>query len=625
MSKTAAHRLSSDELLEIFSLSENATAVYTTDEIIIQAASKAMISYWGKDQSIIGKPLEEAVPELKNQEFIGLLKNVWNTGISYEAKDTPALLRVNDKLQEFYYDFKYRAIKDSSGEMYCILHTANDVTERVKRDQFERGLIGKLEASEKRLSTILRSIPIPLCIMQGPEFIIEFANEPMISLFQRYPEDVIGEPILKVFPELAEQTINEDWQEVLNTGRNIHYEEDPVYIYSSTGEKRSLYLTYHYHPLLDTNGIVDAVLATVIDVTEQVKSRMSIERAEEMLRHAVNSVELGTWHMDAVTRKFIPSQRLKEIFGYQPDEEMTFDDALKQVTDEYREKVAEAVEVAIQKGENYDLEYPIIGLHDKRIHWIRAAGKLYASEEGMPSHFSGTVLDITERKLDELRKNDFIGMVSHELKTPLTSLKAYTQMLLARGKKNNDDFNISALSKIERQVNKMSAMINGFLNVSRLESGKIYLEKQNFNLDELVSEIIEETMLFTSSHTITFAPCAPIPVYADRDKIGHVISNLLSNAIKYSPKRRDIEVKCELIDNCAQVSVKDEGMGIKPQFIDRLFEPYFRVESHHTQHISGFGIGLYISAEIIKRHGGKIWVNSESGKGSTFFFSLPVS
>lgn len=168
-------------------------------------------------------------------------------------------------------------------------------------------------------------------------------------------------------------------------------------------------------------------------------------------------------------------------------------------------------------------------------------------------------------------------------------------------------------------------MINGFLNVSRLESGKIYLEKQNFNLDELVREIIEETMLFTSTHTITFAPCVPIPVYADRDKIGHVISNLLSNAIKYSPKRRDIEVKCELIDHCAQVSVKDEGMGIKSQFIDRLFEPYFRVETHHTQHISGFGIGLYISAEIIKRHGGKIWVNSESGKGSTFFFSLPVS
>lgn len=458
MSETAAHRLSSDELLEIFSLSENATAVYTTDEIIIQAASKAMLSYWGKDQSIIGKPLEEAVPELKNQEFIGLLKNVWNTGISYEAKNTPALLRVNDKLQEFYYDFKYRAIKDPSGAMYCILHTANDVTERVKRDQFERGLIGKLEASEKRLSTILRSIPIPICIMQGPEFIIEFANEPMISLFQRYPEEVIGRPILNVFPELAEQAINEDWQEVLNTGKNIHYEEDPVYIYSPTGEKRSLYLTYHYHPLLDTNGIVDAVLATVIDVTEQVKSRMSIERAEEMLRQAVNSVELGTWHMEAVTRKFIPSQRLKEIFGYQPDEEMTFDDALKHVTDEYREKVAEAVEAAIEKGENYDLEYPIIGHHDKRVHWIRAAGKLYASEEGIPSHFSGTVLDITERKLDELRKNDFIGMVSHELKTPLTSLKAYTQMLLARGKKQNDDFNVSALSKIERQVNKMSTI-----------------------------------------------------------------------------------------------------------------------------------------------------------------------
>jgi two-component system, OmpR family, sensor histidine kinase VicK len=140
-----------------------------------------------------------------------------------------------------------------------------------------------------------------------------------------------------------------------------------------------------------------------------------------------------------------------------------------------------------------------------------------------------------------------------------------------------------------------------------------------------VKEIIDETILFTSSHNITFVPCASIPVNADRDKIGHVISNLLSNAVKYSPKKMDIEVQCELIDNLAQVSVKDEGMGIKPHHLEKLFEPYYRVETHHTQHISGFGIGLYISAEIIKRHGGRLWVTSESGKGSTFFFSLPAS
>ena len=342
-----------------------------------------------------------------------------------------------------------------------------------------------------------------------------------------------------------------------------------------------------------------------------------------MLRQAINTVQLGTWYIDIQSRSFIASDRLLEIFGFTADEEMSFDDALLQVSDDYRQKVNDALEASIATGKNFDMEYPLIGRDDQKLRWVRAAGKLYPATQGEPAHFSGTVLDITERKMDELRKNDFIGMVSHELKTPLTSLKAYSQMLSARAKDQEDPFTISALSKVEKQVNKMSSMINGFLNVSRLESGKIFLERGDFRLDELVREIIDETMLFTSVHHITLAPCNLISVHADRDKIGYVLSNLLSNAVKYSPKKHNIEVKCEVMDDVVQVSVQDEGMGIKPHHLEKLFEPYYRVETHHTEHISGFGIGLYVSAEIVKRHGGKIWVISASGKGSTFFFTLP--
>jgi signal transduction histidine kinase len=113
-------------------------------------------------------------------------------------------------------------------------------------------------------------------------------------------------------------------------------------------------------------------------------------------------------------------------------------------------------------------------------------------------------------------------------------------------------------------------------------------------------------------------------IQADHDKIGSVITNLISNAVKYSPKGKEIDIKCEVIGNRAQVSVKDEGMGLKPQDREKVFERYYRVESGHTQQISGFGIGLYLSAEIIRRHGGEIWVESESGIGSTFYFSLPL-
>ena len=169
----------------------------------------------------------------------------------------------------------------------------------------------------------------------------------------------------------------------------------------------------------------------------------------------------------------------------------------------------------------------------------------------------------------------------------------------------------------------MSRMINGFLNVSRLESGKLLIEKSNFNLDELLKETIEETYISQSSHQIILNPTCNVVLNADRDKIGNVISNLISNGLKYSDNGTRLEVTCKLHDTQVEIQIKDEGIGIKPDDIEKLFERYYRVQGNHT--ISGFGIGLYLSAEIIERHGGRIWAESEEGKGSVFHFTLPLS
>lgn len=282
------------------------------------------------------------------------------------------------------------------------------------------------------------------------------------------------------------------------------------------------------------------------------------------------------------------------------------------------------MEQAIKTGNSFSDEYIVIPIDGGAPVWLKGTGKAFYDDHGRPIRISGTMLNITDRKRDDQRKNDFIGMVSHELKTPLTSLKAYIQLLAARAKKEGDDFKITALNKAEIQVNKMSAMINGFLNVSRLESGQIYLNKENFSINRLLKDIIDEVIIFTSSHSIALTQCEEMIVSADRDKIGYVLTNLLSNAVKYSPRGQSIEVGCELINNMVQVSVKDEGMGIKPQDINKLFDRYYRVENKHTQYISGFGIGLYLSSEIIKRHDGEIWAESRSGVGSIFYFTLPI-
>lgn len=150
---------------------------------------------------------------------------------------------------------------------------------------------------------------------------------------------------------------------------------------------------------------------------------------------------------------------------------------------------------------------------------------------------------------------------------------------------------------------------------SRLESAKLIIDKHEFNLEEL----IKETELTASSYVIKFEPCNPVMIHADMIRsAGHYQPD------QHSPKGKEIDIKCEVIGNRAQVSLQDEGMGLKPQDQNKVFDRYYRVDTNHTQHILGFGIGLYLSAEIIHRHDSKIWVESESGVGSTFYFSLPL-
>jgi two-component system CheB/CheR fusion protein len=169
----------------------------------------------------------------------------------------------------------------------------------------------------------------------------------------------------------------------------------------------------------------------------------------------------------------------------------------------------------------------------------------------------------------------------------------------------------------------MAVLINGFLNVSSFEAGKIYLNKTTFEMNSLLSDVVEEIMLTTATHDIMLLPSIKVSVNADRDKISQVVNNFLSNAIKYSPKGKKIEISCEELVDSVQVKINDEGMGIKNEEKEKLFNRFYRIKNTNTKNISGFGLGLYLSAEIIQQHNGKLWVESEMGKGSTFYFNLP--
>ncbi|WP_316799523.1 ATP-binding protein [Pedobacter frigidisoli] len=377
--------------------------------------------------------------------------------------------------------------------------------------------------------------------------------------------------------------------------------------------------------ILETNeelSLANAAFKTSQE--ELILANAKLADSEELKDLAIEQAQLGLWYIDANTRDMISSPRLKDFFGYPHSANLTFEAAMEQVREDYREKVSEEVENAIRNHKPYNIEYPIISFSDKRLRWVKAMGRLNHEDKGRKSYLSGTVMDITEQKEDEQRKNDFISMVSHELKTPLTSMAGYVQLLERMLTASNNVAGVKILQRAANQTRKMNQMVDGFLNSKRAETGKIPLDLSSFDMADLLREAEMESMATISSHHVIFAPVEPTQVHADREKLGQVISNLLTNAVKYSPAGSTINVACIQEGLFAKVTVKDEGMGVTPFDQEKLFSRFHRIERKETENIKGFGIGLYLCAEIIRRHHGEIGVESGGVKGSVFHFTLPL-
>jgi len=226
------------------------------------------------------------------------------------------------------------------------------------------------------------------------------------------------------------------------------------------------------------------------------------------------------------------------------------------------------------------------------------------------------------RKLNS-KKDEFIGLASHELKTPVTSLSGYLQIINRR--LPADDVNKGFIEKALTQINKLTVLISDLLDVSKIETGQLPLSFTRFDLLQLVKEVTELTQYSAHTHALQLeAHVDSLMVTADRQRIEQVIINLLSNAIKYSPGANAVNILVSINDEKALVSVQDFGLGIGTEQQERIFNRFYRVEDMAI-HISGLGIGLFISKEIITRHNGRLWVESEVDKGATFFFEIPIS
>ncbi|TCD11046.1 PAS domain S-box protein [Pedobacter frigidisoli] len=543
---------------------------------------------------------------------------------------------------------------------------ASDITERKLAEESLKESREILEQQKRTYETITAGTPDLMYVFDlGYRF--TYANRALLEMWGKTWDEAVGKGLLENgyepwHAEMHEREINS----IKATGKPVRGEVS--FPHATLGIR--LY-DYILNPVFDEHGEVVAVSGTTRDVTDRdqwerqlkesaerlqaineefaavneelsasneqilavnqslseanediLSAQQTIQEGKLALSQAIEAANFGTWYIHSQTREFITDARLKELFGYYPNEPLSIEQAIAQITEEYREFVSNKLENAIYNNGDYDVSYPVIGLHDNRLRWLRAIGNLIADASGAFSSFTGVVMDITEQKMDEIRKNDFMGMVSHELKTPLTSLSAYLQLLGMRSKNIQDETSLRAISQAIKQTKRMSDMINGFLEFSRLEAAKIILKHAPFDIADLIYEAKEEALMLYGTHKFIFEPVDSQIVNADRVKLGQVIANLVGNAVKYSRPESTVQISCVACNEEVKVSVKDEGLGMKRDELDKIFARFYRVDTNSL--IAGFGIGLYVSSEIVKLHHGEIWAESEIGKGSVFSFTFPL-
>ncbi len=512
-------------------------------------------------------------------------------------------------------DYSIRAHKAGKDEIGSLTDNFNDMLEQI---QFQNQEIIKSREQSSKLAAIVESSGDAI-IANGLDQKITSWNDSATAMLGYSAGEMIGESVMKLIPARYRK-LEEQFREVLKRGERI----EPVEIQMITRDQQLLDISLTISPVKDAGGNIVGISQIARNISVQKTNERLLADQEEHLRLAVQAAELGTFDMNMKTGHINWDPRCKELLGVYKD---ASDASGKQAFDGANDndagrigKILHHVAATPRSDGNYSADYRITGFNNK-VRWVRVKGKMFF-DEGLPVRFLGAVLDTTSMKQEELRKNDFIAIISHELKTPLTSIKSYIQILLGKAKKEGNTFEMNALARAEAQTVKITSMINDFLNLARIEEGKLRITKEVFSLENWMEDIVSEAVFLTSNHELNIRPCQGLQVYADKDKISQVLINLISNATKYSHPGTTIEVGCRRVNSSVRIYVADQGIGINPEHQEKLFNRFYRVENDQMKTVSGFGIGLYLVSEILRYHDSRISVESEEGKGSTFSFQL---
>lgn len=594
-----------------------AAIVESSDDAIIGKDLNGVIQTWNKGaqklfgytaEEVVGRPVMIIIPPDRQREEDRILRQI-RAGKGVEHFET-VRRRKDGSLVDV--SLTISPIRDSSGRVVGASKTARDITGRKQSD-------AALRAYERRWLSLIENSNegIALLSLSGK---LLFASAAISNILGYTPRELMAARKLDSLTHPDDvDWVRRKFASVINPGVRV----------SATYRVRAKDGSYRWVAVVAKNDInnpnVKGVIINFRDVTDARRARESLVASERRYRFVAQNASDVITIFDRNGTITYQSSSIIRLLGL--NDIRVGGDIINSplVHPDDRKVQKKFIQSLINSKPDTELKSEFRMLHaDGSWRHLEVVGVnlLHIPEVG------GVMLsarDVTDRKITEQQRDEFIAIASHELKTPVTSMKMYAALLERKFRRSGNEAAVAAVSAIESQLERMNALVRDLLDASRIETRQLRLSKSEFDYDELVSETITAIQPTSNRHFIRKIGSANVNLVTDRERIGQVLTNLLENAIKYSPDGGVIRVSIRHDKNSLITCVSDNGIGIPKERQARLFQRFSRVGDKRTEGFPGLGLGLYITAQIVERVGGKIWVKSEDGRGSKFYFSLPLA
>ncbi|MEO7494428.1 MAG: ATP-binding protein [Massilia sp.] len=641
-----------------------------TPELTIVAASDAYLRMVARSlDDIVGRhafeafPINPDDPDTTNQDEI---RRSVQRAVTSCKPDSTAFLRYavpirgaqGVQFEERFWSTVHTPVRDNAGAVTLIIQNAIDVTEmyRLNREtkrpvldlnqqaenqargfdeDFNRAQMNEavsriLNDERGHLRNLFNQAPGFVAVLTGPNFVVEMVNEAYYQLVGH--RQIVGKPVFEALPDIAGQGFEELLGRVYTTGEPWSGRGIPVSIQRLRGgptEKRNIDLVYQ--PYRAKDGQIVGIFAQGYDVTEAFEAQDAQRESEERLHQGMQAARMVVWDWQLDSRRIVFSDNVVEVLGRSAD---TIDELYESIDPDDQVMMRHAHQHAIDTRSGYQAVLRFTRPDNGKQISLDVRGTVQCDAGGTPRTMRGVTLDITERVKAEAdlreadrRKDEFLAMLAHELRNPLAPISTAAQLLSMGGA--NPALLKQAGDIITRQVTHMTGLVDDLLDVSRVTRGLVELNNEHLDLKAIVNHAVEQArpLIESRGHALTTYMGSAHPVVnGDRLRLVQVISNLLNNAAKYTAQGGAISLSVETHDEQVEISIGDNGLGIDPALLPRIFDLFTQGERTPDRSQGGLGLGLALVKSIMELHGGSVGAYSAGiGHGSIFKVVLPLA